>query len=292
MIGFLKESASFTDVHVLGVTPATAALTDLETAVFDSTSGTLGFTYEPNNHRVHGLINGSDGNIFTYDVATEAGSSSPVISAPNGVLSISFLEADRKTGKLYCYVRDDDNDRFIMEVNPVTGVSTTIGSAFDLAAYEVTLSINSQDGVGYFAGRTTTMGSSDRAVFTVNLATGAVSQSPDINFSGFAPSLLAGFHGLVAIDPLPASDLRIKEVTTLGDQSVRIRFQTTPGKSYRVKYKSQLNFSSSSSTGLFPGGANQQTAVGSELEWIDSGPPATSSHPSSDPRRFYVVEEL
>ena len=395
LIGFLRESATTTNVHVVGVAPDTAALTDEDTTVFSSSSSTPGFTYEPHSHRVHGLINGGGGNVYTYDIATQTSSLSPLISlsSGNGISSIGYLEADRKTGKLYCFVRDSNEDRFVSEVNPTTGVITPIGPAirvgfplfgstgaidsdlglfifvaqdqanantisyfrinlmtgaqaitpvvgdypsdlaydsfsqmlfgvrfhfqsstgqlysvnlatgvntqigndFDLATFEPCLSFDSQAGVGYFAGRPTTMtDSSARAIYTVTLGTGAASTSPAISFNSITPNLRNGFHGLVAIDQLtpPPTDVRIIEVMALAGQDVRIRLQTTPGKSYRVTYGALNDFFSGSSTGLFPGGASQQTAVGTEMEWIDSGPPATTSHPSVTPYRFFAVEEL
>ncbi len=62
-----------------------------------------------------------------------------------------------------------------------------------------------------------------------------------------------------------------------------LEFTTTPGQRYTVFYSPDTSFTNAS--------AAQPTLVapGDRVQWVDSGPPKTSSPPSNSPARYYRV---
>jgi len=77
---------------------------------------------------------------------------------------------------------------------------------------------------------------------------------------------------------------RIGEVVRLPNGDLRFGFATVPGTDYRIEYSHDLMT-------WFPV-APIVPGTGNRVQWIDEGPPATMSDPSSVPRRFYRYVEL
>ena len=72
-------------------------------------------------------------------------------------------------------------------------------------------------------------------------------------------------------------------ITNLAGGSKMIEFPATPGKTYTIVYASDLSFSD---------GRTAQPSIvapANRVQWIDSGPPKTVSHPNSTTNRVYRV---
>jgi hypothetical protein len=100
----------------------------------------------------------------------------------------------------------------------------------------------------------------------------------------FTPSL--------RVETLEASDMpsttrvgvQVDRIVLLADRSALLEFSSVAGRWYRIRYSSDM-----ANWFICP---TPIQAGNSRMQWIDSGAPFTSSHPSSAPSRFYLVEEI
>jgi len=100
------------------------------------------------------------------------------------------------------------------------------------------------------------------------------SQNPEVQ-AGLAA---AGFVKLPFVPPAPAYD-RLSG-------NIIVSWPASNGRSYQVEYSANLlNWA------LSPLGFITATNTGT-LDWVDSGPPATTSPPATEPQRFYRVFQL
>ncbi|MCC6233548.1 MAG: VCBS repeat-containing protein [Verrucomicrobiales bacterium] len=78
--------------------------------------------------------------------------------------------------------------------------------------------------------------------------------------------------------------LAIQRTATLSDGAVLVEFASVPGAPYAVQLSTNLiDWTTAQGT---------LTAGGTRTIWIDSGPPATPSHPAIGPARFYRVVRM
>lgn len=93
-----------------------------------------------------------------------------------------------------------------------------------------------------------------------------------IDFGNFS------FTGTLASDELPQP-----EITRLPSGNIQLGFIARDGASYRIQYSENLT--------QWTTVADSITGQGTAVTWVDSGPPATTSPPSSVSRRFYRLFE-
>ncbi|MBN9689173.1 MAG: DUF11 domain-containing protein [Verrucomicrobia bacterium] len=109
----------------------------------------------------------------------------------------------------------------------------------------------------------------------------------------FNPSRVPGGNPAVsALDvPLPGplrpygTNVAVGYPQTKSDGTVWIEFPTTPGRQYAVLYGNDVQLLSGIALPVVVAPANR-------LQWIDSGPPLTSSSPTNAASRMYQVIEL
>ena len=74
---------------------------------------------------------------------------------------------------------------------------------------------------------------------------------------------------------------QIASITQAGEGQVAVEFNTEAGRYYLIQYSSNLTNWVSSTPSV--------RGTGSRVQWLDTGPPRTLSHPSTDPNRNYRV---
>lgn len=102
---------------------------------------------------------------------------------------------------------------------------------------------------------------------------------------GFHPtySVVAIFADPIAPPPAASAGTEVPRIVVLPKGSVLIEFPTRPGAIYAVEYSDDM--------ARWERVVPEVTASANRTQWIDSGPPKTSSHPASVPSRFYRFVE-
>lgn len=78
--------------------------------------------------------------------------------------------------------------------------------------------------------------------------------------------------------------VQVSRIQALANGDMLIEITSVPGASYAVEYSHDMH------TWIRASGS--ATASGNRLQWIDSGPPKTESHPSTVPSRMYRLIQL
>jgi CSLREA domain-containing protein len=102
---------------------------------------------------------------------------------------------------------------------------------------------------------------------------------------GFQPtySVVAIFADPIEPPPAASAGTEVPRIVILPEGSVLIEFPTRPGATYAVEYGDDM--------ARWERVVPQITASANRTQWIDSGPPKTSVHPASVPRRYYRFVE-
>ena len=67
-----------------------------------------------------------------------------------------------------------------------------------------------------------------------------------------------------------------------GPTSLSLTWGSSAGRTYQVEYSPDLET-------WFPSPTGELVATNTTANWLDAGPPATSTPPLADPQRFYRV---
>jgi len=122
----------------------------------------------------------------------------------------------------------------------------------------------------------------------------AASNSIELVLEYFNPTRQPGADPVLTAYPTPTPDLTprtgtgvpISSLVLYEDGTTLIEFESAPGAHYQVLYASELG------NNTFLGSLPEVTAVANRTQWIDYGPPRTTSQPSDAPARFYQVIQL
>ena len=129
--------------------------------------------------------------------------------------------------------------------------------------------------------------------YVVYSAALAASQSVDLLLEYFAPArvpfnvansdytAVATEAAIVSVTSVPGANITL--VTNLGPAGILIEFEAITNRTYTIYYSSNASFTT-------PGMAQPSVvAPANRVQWIDNGPPKTSSHPTTESSRFYRV---
>jgi hypothetical protein len=86
------------------------------------------------------------------------------------------------------------------------------------------------------------------------------------------------------IQPGVVSSPAQAKIMRLPDQTVKLIFPSVAGQWYRVRYSPDLEKWTECPVPLH--------ATSDNSEWVDSGPPYTSSAPVNTPSRYYLIDEI
>ena len=100
----------------------------------------------------------------------------------------------------------------------------------------------------------------------------------------FVPTVTVVAVEEITVEAVAGDSFEITRFVALPDESMLVEFESVPGRRYQVQYSDDM----ATWKTTFPVIETQANRV----QWIDNGPPKTSSLPSETPRRFYRILDV
>jgi len=201
--------------RLVSVNPATAGLTSLGSGVAGCCGVGSASTIDTAGNVFFWIgtttADSSTPRLFRFDTVTgnDLSSGGVALSTAN---SYNFIEWDSSTSTLYGFMRPAASQEQLVTINPTTGALTNVGSAITTCCSIQSASSALGNGQLYFTGALTTDGVTVVRLFSINLTTGAVTNSPTL--------VSTNSYTHLAFDPDNSTLYAMVRDTTAGAESV------------------------------------------------------------------------